>query len=130
MLVFLYAGSNPLANDYTPSNKTKASYAWDFQKYTALLKQNMENTDKRYSKEYIFYDFIVDTDEGSTLIQNLIDPSAVSFIVDQLEIKNLDYNGQLLKIYDYVLQILLRRPSNILASRNNNSLYESRFYDI
>ena len=100
MLVFLYAGSNSLANDYTPSGKTKSSYVWDLQKYTALLKQNMENTDKRYSKEYIFYDFIVDTDYGSTLIQNLIDPSAVSFIIDQLEIRNLDYNVKLLKIYD------------------------------
>jgi transglutaminase-like putative cysteine protease len=104
MLVFLHSGSDPLANDYTPSGKTKSSYAWDLQKYTALLKQNMENTDKRYSKQYIPYDFIVDTDYGSTLIQNLIEPSAVSSIIGQLEIENLDNNEKLLKIYDYVLQ--------------------------
>ena len=64
----------------------------------------MEYTDKKYTKEYIFYDFIVDTEYGSTLIQNLIDPVAVSFIIDRLKIKNLDYNHKLLKIYDYVLQ--------------------------
>lgn len=104
MLAILYAGTNPLANDHIPFEKTKSSNSWDLQKYTALLKQNMENTDKRYSKEYIPYDFIVDTDYGSTLIQNLIEPSAVSSIIDQLEIKKLDKNGKVLKIYDYVLQ--------------------------
>ncbi len=102
--VLMSAGCSPLVKDYTPPRNSNTSDKWDLQNYSAFLKQNMENTDKRYTKEYIFYDFVVDTEYGSTLIQNLIDPVAVSFIIDQLEIKNLDDNHKLLKIYDYVLQ--------------------------
>ncbi len=98
------AGSTALAQGIAPLKKTRASYNLDMQYYTALLKQNIEIADKRYSKEYILYDFIVDTEYGSTLIQNLIDPAAVAFIIEALEIDNLDENNKLLKIFDYVRQ--------------------------
>lgn len=104
MCVWVAAGCSPLAADYTPPVKTSTSDKWNLQNYTAFLKQNIEYTDKKYAKEYIFYDFVVDTDYGSTRIQNLIDPLAVSSIIDQLEIKQLDDNQKLLKIYGYVLQ--------------------------
>ncbi len=102
--VCISAGSTAPAQDFAPLAKNKTLYNLDMQHYTALLKQNMEIADKRYSKEYILYDFIVDTDYGSTLIQNLIDPVAVTFILERLEIKNLDVTNKILKIFNYVRQ--------------------------
>jgi hypothetical protein len=73
------------------------------QDYAVFLKQNMEERDKEYSTDYTLFDFVVDTDYGSTLIQNLIDPKAVSSIIYKLGVQDLEHNDKLSTIYEYVV---------------------------
>ena len=80
----------------------KGSLQWDIQNYSRFLRQNLIKTGEKYSTEYKLCDFIVDTDRGSTLIQNLIDPEAVSQVKEQLGINGLEYYDKLSIIFDYV----------------------------
>lgn len=85
-----------------PQKKIRYSAQWDIQSYSIFLKQNLIETGQKYATEYEPYDFIVDMDYGSTLIQNLIDPAAVSHIKEQLGIKGLEYFEKLSRIFEYV----------------------------
>ena len=80
----------------------KGSMQWDIQNYSSFLRQNLIKTGEKYSTEYKLCDFIVDTDCGSTLIQNLIDPEAVSQVKEQLGINGLEYYEKLSIIFEYV----------------------------
>ncbi|MBU0768484.1 MAG: hypothetical protein KJ687_05285 [Proteobacteria bacterium] len=75
----------------------------DVQNYALFLKQNMKEINEKYSKEYALFNFVVDTDYGSTLIQTFIDTEAVSSITDNLGVKKLEYKEKISNIYDYVI---------------------------
>lgn len=80
----------------------KGSMQWDIKNYSSFLRQNLIKTGEKYSTEYKLYDFIVDTEFGSALIQNLIDPEAVSQVKKQLGIMGLEYSEKLSRIFEYV----------------------------
>lgn len=73
------------------------------QGYAAFLIQNMEGINEKYAKEYVPFNFEVDTDYGSTLIQTFIDPEAVSSITYHMGINNLEYKEKISIIYNYVI---------------------------
>ena len=75
---------------------------WDVENYAVFLKQNMKNMNERYSTEYEPYDFVVDTDRGSTLIQNLIEPEIALEIKDKPWYDNMEDDYKLYKIFKYV----------------------------
>jgi len=62
----------------------------------------MKNMNERYSTEYAPYDFIVDTDMGSTVIQNLIEPEIALEIKDRPWSDNMEDDYKLYKIFKYV----------------------------
>ena len=74
----------------------------NLKEYAMLLRQNMEGINEKYSREYIPFNFEVDTDYGSTLIQTFIDPEAVSSVTRHLGINNLGYKEKISVIYNYV----------------------------
>jgi hypothetical protein len=63
----------------------------------------MEKKNEKYSTEYAPYEFVVDTDYGSTLVQNLINLQAVSSIVDKLGINDMESYDKVSNIYEYVV---------------------------
>ena len=77
--------------------------SWNINTYCEYIKQNLVKIEAYYSTEYVACHFVVDTENGSTLIQNLIDPEAVKPIGKALDLDTLDQCGRLLKIYQYIL---------------------------
>ena len=75
----------------------------ELQDYAIFLKKNMEGINEKYSKEYIPFNFEVDTDNGSSLIQTFINPEAVASIADNLGVENLEYKRRIFILYDYVI---------------------------
>ena len=77
---------------------------WSLQNYAEFLKQNMRLINEKYSTDYIRYNFVVDIDTGSTVIQSLIDSVSVSPIVNRLPVKGLEDKEKALLIYNYLLE--------------------------
>jgi hypothetical protein len=75
----------------------------NLQDYAIFLKNNIAGINETYSKEYIPFNFEVDTENGSTLIQNFINPEAVSSISHNLGLENLEDKEKISILYDYVL---------------------------
>ena len=75
----------------------------ELQDYAIFLKKNMEGINEKYSKEYIPFNFEVDTDIGSSLIQAFINPEAVSSISHNLDLENLEDKEKIYILYNYVI---------------------------
>ena len=75
---------------------------WDVKNYRVFLKQNIKNINERYSTEYASYDFVVDTNMGSTLIQNLIEPEIAIEIKERPWSDHMEDDFKLYKIFKYV----------------------------
>lgn len=77
---------------------------WGNYDYSQFIQQNMKMKNEKYATGYELKEFVVDTDTGSTLIQNLIEPGVVASIVEELRVKNLEDKDQILYIYDYLTE--------------------------
>jgi len=100
--IAIFAGCLEIKREKHSQKEIKNSLQWNIQSYANFLRQNLLKTGEKYTIEYEPYEFIVDTDYGSTLIQNLIEPEAVLNIQEQLGIKDLEYYDKLSKIFEYV----------------------------
>jgi hypothetical protein len=80
---------------------------WNQDIYIEFLKQNMKKINAKY---YVSYEFIVDTDDGSTRIQNLIDSETVRPIIEKLGIALVGSDEKISKIFDYVQSEYSFRP--------------------
>ncbi|MFC1532280.1 transglutaminase domain-containing protein [Thermodesulfobacteriota bacterium] len=87
-----------------PIEEVEAELKWDLESYAAFVQQNMFAINEQYSNDYVPYDFIVDTDFGSTSIQSLINPEATAAIRDELGLNDLDMQDKLSRIYHYITQ--------------------------
>jgi len=103
MITIANTGCRPAIKPEPPEKIITPIHPWSLHDYAGFLKQNMRYRDMIYSTEYVVCDFEVDTDYGSTRIQNLIDPEAVSPIADNLGLNDMDYYDKILSIYDHVL---------------------------
>jgi hypothetical protein len=65
-----------------PTKTDESVSPWTNEEYANYIKNNIALKDIKYSNEYKNYEFIVDTEFGSTRIQNLIDISAGKSIVE------------------------------------------------
>ena len=64
----------------------------------------MKEINAKYSIDYVPYEFVVDTENGSTVIQNLIEPKAAAAIGADLETySNSEDPDKLIPIYQYVI---------------------------
>ncbi len=103
MYIATCIGCTPKVKKEYPEKIITPTFPEELQDYATYLKQNMANMDEKYSSEYVPFDFVVDTDYGSTLMQNLIDPEAVSSIVNELNVNDLEYEKKISHIYEYVI---------------------------
>jgi len=77
---------------------------WGNYDYSQFIQQNMEMINEKYATDYEPKEFVIDTDTGSALIQNLIEPEEVASIVEEMRVKDLDDKDQILYIYDYLIK--------------------------
>ena len=72
--------------------------------YADFVKENMDEINARYSTAYVACEFIVDMDDGSTVIQDLIDPASVAGINSMLRTDAISrYPHKVRRIYQYIL---------------------------
>ena len=72
--------------------------------YAQFIQQNMKMINERYATDYELSEFVVDTDTGSSRIQNLIEPEAVASIVEEMRAKDLKDEDRILYIYKYLTE--------------------------
>ena len=102
---FLFAGCAALYTKEVPEESIIPELKWDLDSYARFVKQNMAEINAGYSTEYDLYEFVVDTDYGSTVVQNLIDPGAVSTIsADMVKHSDPKYPQRSHTIYQYVIE--------------------------
>ncbi len=102
IFVVIFCGCAAIIKERSPEEIVAPDLRWDEKNYVVFLKQNMKDMNERYSTEYAPYDFIVDTDRGSTLIKNLIEPEIVLEIKDRPWSDNMEDDYKLYKIFKYV----------------------------
>ena len=102
IFVVIYGGCAAIIKEKRPEDIVAPAVPWDVKNYAVFLKQNMKNMNERYSTEYAPCDFVVDTDRGSTLIQNLIEPEIALEIKGRPWSDNMEDDYKLYKIFKYV----------------------------
>ena len=103
--LFVFSGCAALFKKEIPEEPIIPELIWDLDSYAKFVKQNMAEINARYSSDYIAYEFVVDTDYGSTAIQNLIDPETASADTPDLGIHpNPEYPDRLNRIYQYIIK--------------------------
>jgi len=109
----LWVGCAALLEKRAPYEKVLPVEKWSLQSYSEFLQNNMRLINEKYSTDYIRYNFVVDIDTGSTLIQNLVEPELVSPIVNRLPIKDLENKEKALLIYYYIIGLELKKLSRL-----------------
>ncbi len=70
--------------------------------YASFIKNNIELKEIKYSNEYVDFEFIVDTDYGSTIIQNLIDIPAAKTIIEAHNLIRTDKLNAIEAVYKHL----------------------------
>jgi hypothetical protein len=78
--LFLLSGCAAIQREKIPAERIIPELKWNLASYAEFVKENMAEINANYSTEYTPYDFVVDTDYGSTVIQNLLDPESATAI--------------------------------------------------
>ena len=103
--LFVFSGCAALFKKEIPEEPIIPELKWDLDSYAEFVKQNMTEINARYSADYVAYEFVVDTEYGSTRIQNLIDPEAASAIrADLGKHSNPEYQDKWVTIYQYIIE--------------------------
>jgi hypothetical protein len=76
---------------------------WDLQTYADFVNQNIQDMNAKYARQYIPYEFIVDTNSGSTRVQNLIDPHAALKVMLALGFTNPEVPNHVARLHEYVI---------------------------
>ena len=105
LLLFFFLGCAALYKKEVPEEPIIPELKWDLESYAQFVKQNMTEINAAYTSEYFLYEFIVDTEYGSTVIQNLIDPETASTITaDLAKYSDPEYPDSLVTIYQYIVE--------------------------
>jgi len=87
-----------------PAESTIPELKWNLESYNEFVKENMTEINANYSTVYVPYEFIVDTDYGSTVIQNLLDPESAKAINTGLpNVANPGPSDPLMRIYRHII---------------------------
>ena len=100
----VWLGCAALFEKKMPEEKVFPVEKWSLKNYREYLQQNMKAINERYSTEYIPYNFVVDIDKGSTVIQSLIEPELVSPILERLSVIDMEDKGEILFIFNHILE--------------------------
>jgi hypothetical protein len=102
--ILMLSGCPPIHREKIPADRSFPELKWNLENYAEFVKENMAQINARYTDEYERYEFVVDTDYGSTIIQNLIDTEAAAAITAAMEADS-DPNGSghFTTIYQYII---------------------------
>lgn len=101
---FLLWGCAAIQRENIPAESIIPEEKWHLESYAAFVKENMTEIRANYSKAYAPYEFIVDTEYGSSVIQDLIDPEPVAGINAVLRTDAISrFPHKVRRIYQYIL---------------------------
>lgn len=105
VVLFLSTGCMSRTADKRHEDDGKIGHIHKTQNNVEFIKENIKNMDYIYYEEYHPhpYPFVVDTETGSAVIQDLIDTDLAGRQIDSLTLESLNRNERILKIYNYVL---------------------------
>ena len=86
-----------------PAEEAEPELKWNIESYAEFVQQNMAAINSLYSRDYRPHEFIVDTDNGSTPIQNLIEPSRTVSLGMGLGLNGDDRRDRISRIHQYVV---------------------------
>jgi hypothetical protein len=102
--VFLLSGCAAIQREKIPAESFIPELKWNLDSYREFVKENMAEINANYSTVYVSYEFVVDTEYGSTLIQNLIDPESAKAINNGLtNVSNPEASGRFKRIYQHII---------------------------
>jgi hypothetical protein len=78
--VCLLSGCAAIQREKIPEKSIIPELKWNLESYAQFVKENMTEINANYSTVYAPYEFIVDTEYGSTVVQNLLDPGSATAI--------------------------------------------------
>ncbi len=108
--ICLFAGCASISSnqkDYSSDLIFDSQQRHDYIKY---IKENQENKNKIYSLQYGNCDYLVDSDTGVTLIQNLINPELVFPIIHNVKIDGLSNIDKALVCFEYIMNYFTYFP--------------------
>ena len=104
VLFFFFWGCAAVQREKLPAESIVPDAKRQYRLYAEFVKENMNEMNARYSTVYIPCEFIVDRDDGSTVIQDLINPASVAGINAMLRADAISrYPDKMRRIYRYVL---------------------------
>ena len=102
--VFLLSGCAAIQREKIPAEPILPHLKWNLASYAEFVKNNMAEINANYSTEYTTYEFVVDTDYGSTVIQNLLDPeSAEAINTGLMGDDNPHPSEPMMRIYEHII---------------------------
>lgn len=102
--VFFLTGCAAIQREKIPTESIIPELKWNPSSYAEFVKENMTEINANYSKVYAPYEFIVDTDYGSTVIQNLLDPESTKSInAGLMGDANPEPSDPLMRIYHHII---------------------------
>ncbi len=105
LCAFLLWGCAAIQREKLPPESIVPDMKWNLDSYAAFVKENMNAINVRYSEAYEPYEFVVDTDYGSTVIQNLLDlESATTINTGLMGDGNPEPADKLMRIYQHILK--------------------------
>ena len=105
LFVFLLSGCAAIQREKIPAEPIFPDLKWNLASYAEFVKENMAEINAHYSTEYVHYEFVVDTDYGSTVIQNLLDPESVTaFNNGLMGDANPHSSAPLMRIYQHIIK--------------------------
>ncbi|MBW2411172.1 MAG: hypothetical protein JRF72_15345 [Deltaproteobacteria bacterium] len=103
--IFLLWSCAAVQREKFPPESIIPEEKWHLESYAAFVKENMSEIKANYSTAYAPYEFIVDTEYGSTAIQDLIDPEPAADINALLRTDVISREPYKVKrIYQYILR--------------------------
>jgi hypothetical protein len=103
--VFLLSGCAAIQKEKIPAEPIFPDLKWNLASYAEFVKENMAEINANYSTDYVSCEFVVDTEYGSTVIQNLLDPESVTAINNGLMgDANPHPSAPLMRIYQHIIK--------------------------
>jgi hypothetical protein len=102
--VFLLSGCAAIHREKIPAEIISPDLKWNLESYAEFVKENITEINANYSTVYAPSEFVVDTDYGSTVIQNLLDPESATAINTGLPgDANPEDSDKLILIYQHII---------------------------
>ena len=102
--VFFLSGCAAIQKEKIPAETIIPELKWNLASYAEFVKENMTEINANYSNVYAPFEFIVDTDYGSSVIQNLLDPeSTTSINAGLMGDANPEPSAPLMRIYQHII---------------------------